>query len=171
MDEFELTYLPKLLPVGVLSSPFKKMLDIYVPASIPHPNLRIRKSGEQLEITKKQPLAQNDRSHQIEETIVLNEEEYQELQNIAGKRVAKTRYLYRENNRQYEVDIFEGDLKGLVLVDVEFSSAQEKALFTPPDWLLVEVTQINTFAGGMLCGKKYSDIEEKLTEFGYSPLE
>lgn len=170
MDEFELTYLPKELPAGLGQSQAKEMLDIYIPASVEHPYLRIRKSGSVYEITNKRPAVAGDSSHQIENTISLSEEEYSDLSIVPGKRVAKTRYLYLENGRLYEVDVFKGDLAGLVLVDVEFNSAGEKESFIAPNWLGREVTQEKFLAGGMLCGKKYSDISSMLESLDYKPL-
>lgn len=169
MDEFELTYLPKSLPnlSGCVS---KEMLDIYLPSMSEHPHLRIRRSGDTFEITNKLPVKEGDASHQLETTIKLSREEFEELAQVPGKRVAKTRYLYSEGGKTYEIDVFQGDLKGLVLVDIEFASLEEKASFTAPDWVLVEMTQENFIAGGMLCGKSYADIEEKLSAFGYSAL-
>jgi adenylate cyclase len=169
MNEFELTYLPKNIPAAVWSSPSKEMVDIYIPASAPHPHLRIRKSGSKYEITNKQPAVDGDSSHQIEQTIPLTAEEYADLEKVPGKRVYKKRYLYNENGIDYEIDVFGGDLTGLVLVDVEFSSAEEKATFKAPAWVLIDVTQESFIAGGMLCGKAYRDIQDKLTQFGYSP--
>ena len=66
--------------------------------------------------------------------------------------------------------MFQGDLKGLVLVDFEFESEQEKQAFEKPDFCLVEVTQEEFIAGGMLCGKTYKDIEKNLQKFGYKSL-
>mgnify|MGYP001260875505 CR=1 FL=1 len=170
MDEFELTYLPKELPAGLAQAQAKEMLDIYIPASLEHPYLRIRKSGSVYEITNKRPAVAGDSSHQIEHTISLSEEEYNDLSIVPGKRVVKTRYLYLENGRLYEVDVFKGDLEGLVLVDVEFNSSGEKAAFVPPHWIGPEVTQEKFLAGGMLCGKKYSDISLMLEPLGFKPL-
>jgi len=70
----------------------------------------------------------------------------------------------------YEVDVFHGSLRGLVLVDIEFKSHKEKNNFTPPPWVLAEVTQENFVAGGMLCGKNYEDISNELKRFGYSKI-
>lgn len=171
MEEFELTYLAKaeLIP-KLAGSRFKEMLDIYIPASAKHPTLRIRKSGEKYEMTKKEPIKEGDASHQLESTIHLTKEEFSELSMLKGKRVSKNRYLYTEGNYTYEVDVFQGDLKGLVLVDVEFKSYKEKADFIPPNWVLKDVTQENFLAGGMLCGKSYADISDKLEGLGYSKI-
>lgn len=37
-------------------------------------------------------------------------------------------------------------------------------------WVLAEVTQEEFIAGGMLCGKNYDDISDKLEKFGYSKI-
>lgn len=40
-----------------------------------------------------------------------------------------------------ELDVFTGKLAGLVLIDFEFDSLDAKASFTPPDFILADVTQ------------------------------
>lgn len=170
MEELELTYLAKSLPTGLKSAKQKEMLDIYLPSTSAHPTLRIRKNGDKHEMTKKEPIVEGDSSRQLENTIPLHPDEFAELSQLPGKRVQKTRYLYSEDGVNYEVDVFGGDLTGLVLVDVEFDSVEKKSKFTKPDWCLVEVTQEKFVAGGMLCDKKYSDIEGDLERFDYQKL-
>ena len=172
MEEFELTFLPKQGIVEKLKGcVFKEMLDIYVPVSPKHVALRIRKSGQKFEMTKKHPVIEGDASHQLETTIPLTEEEFNYFEGcVSGMRISKRRYIYEENNYTYEVDVFQGDLAGLILVDIEFTGIEEKSKFVVPDWTLAEVTKDESFAGGMLCGKKYSDMEEKLEKFGYQKI-
>ncbi len=170
MEEIELTFLVKTLPLGFENSLQKEMLDIYIPASSEHPVLRVRKSGDVYEITKKEPISGNDSSYQLETTIPLNVEEFEYVQLLPGKRVEKTRYFYEEFGTQYEIDVFGGSLKGLVLADVEFGSLKARDAFSMPDWCLADVTQEKYIAGGVLAGKHYSDIEEKLKSFGYKKL-
>lgn len=119
MEELELTYLVRELPEGVLRSPSKELLDIYLPADAAHPILRIRKAGDQYEITKKEPIDAQDASRQLETTIPLTADEFKELETIPGRRVAKTRYYYQEGDISYEIDAFRDDLSGLVLADKE----------------------------------------------------
>ncbi len=171
MEEFELTYLPKKELMSKLSGvSYKEMLDIYIPAASAHPTLRIRKSGNKYEMTKKEPIQEGDASHQLETTIPLTPEEFSDLSLLPGKRVAKNRYLYTEGAYTYEVDVFQGSLEGLVLVDIEFGSNDAKSKFVPPSWVLKEVTQEHFIAGGMLCGKSYKEIEEKLIALGYTRI-
>ena len=170
MEELERTYLAKELPKGLSAFPAKEMLDIYLPSTAAHPDLRIRKRGDTLEMTKKQPIVAGDSSRQLEQTIPLTKAEYDELSSLRGKRVAKTRYYYREDGVDFEVDVFHGGLEGLVLVDVEFSSIAAKDAFSMPPFCLAEVTQEKFLAGGMLCGKTYADIQTDLARFGYKKL-
>jgi CYTH domain-containing protein len=69
------------------------------------------------------------------------------------------------------VDVFQDELSGLVLVDFEFKEVTDKNNFEMPDFCLSDVTQDKFFAGGMLCGKKYSDIEVHLGELGYKKID
>ena len=50
----------------------------------------------------------------------------------------------------------------MVVIDFEFTSIEEKDNFRIPDFCLVEVTDEEFLAGGMLCGKYYEDLEENL---------
>jgi CYTH domain-containing protein len=170
-EEFELTYLAKNLPSNFSSeTKSKEILDIYLPASAEHATLRVRKRGNVYEITKKEPVSGTDSSHQNENTIPLTKEEFNELATIQGKRVRKIRYYYEESGTTYEIDVFQDSLEGLVLVDVEFNSNDEKAKFIPPEWTLADVTQEKFIAGGVLCGKSYRDIESQLIQYGYERI-
>jgi CYTH domain-containing protein len=170
MEELELTYLAQNLPEAVFKSPMKEVVDIYIPASAEHPILRIRRSGTTHEITKKEPLGE-DPSHQLETTIPLTAEEFSALEKLHGKRIFKKRYYYQENGITYEIGVFQEALSGLVLVDVEFGSREAKKKFAPPKFCLADVSDLEIFAGGVLCGKSYSDIEEELSKFGYKKIE
>ena len=169
-EEFELTYLAKELPADVFHSTSKEIVDMYVPASEGHPTLRIRKSGDRYEITKKQPTVGNDSSHFFENTIPLTAEEYADLIHAPSKDVAKTRYYYNDGKHDYEVDVFNGALEGLVMVDVEFKDAEARDAFVKPDWCGADVTQEKFAAGGMVCGKSYDDIASILENFGYTKI-
>lgn len=171
MIELERTFLVKALPTDLAACPSKEMLDIYLPASSDHPILRIRKNGAKYEMTKKAPVQGTDSSEMLEQTIPLTEEEFTELAQIPGKRVQKRRYVYVYEGNEGEIDVFEGELKGLVLADFEFSEVDAKNGFSMPEFCLADVTQEKFLAGGMLCGKAYQDITADLARYNYSPLQ
>ncbi|UCD03273.1 MAG: hypothetical protein JSV63_01395 [Candidatus Aenigmatarchaeota archaeon] len=167
MIELERTFLAKHLPEGFEKLPNKEVIDIYHPKEADHPVLRLRKDGDKYELTKKSPVRSGDASDQREQTITLTKEEFRKLSQLEGKRVEKVRYYYDYNGRKAEIDVFKGALEGLVLVDFEFTTHEEKDSFEMPEFCLADVTHEVFIAGGMLCGKKFADIEAKLGEFGY----
>ncbi|MCH8945778.1 MAG: hypothetical protein IIA85_02555 [Nanoarchaeota archaeon] len=170
MIELERTYLLKYIPEMLKDCESKEVIDIYIPKTSEHPTLRIRKNGDKYEMTKKEPIEEGDSSRQKEQTIILTEEEFQMLEKLDGKKVHKTRYYYNHWGRIAEVGIFQGPLKGLILVDFEFLTIEEKDSFEMPEFCLVEITQEDFTAGGKICGKSYEDIEENLGRFEYKKL-
>jgi CYTH domain-containing protein len=170
MIEKELTYLAKHLPEGLANCDFKEIIDIYIPKSSRHPHIRIRKNGDKYEITKKEPIDDSDKSEMQEDTIKLTKEEFEALSTIDGKRVRKLRYYYDHNGRTAEVDVFQDDLRGLIVIDFEFETSEEKASFTIPDFCLSDITQEEFIAGGMVCGKCYEDLIEDLAKFDYKKI-
>ena len=169
MIEFETTYLAKYLPEGLENCRQEEMLDIYLPSSAWHPDLRIRKKGDKYEITRKRPIG-DDPSIQRETTIELSQEEYNEMAELKGKRTHKIRYKYPYAGLTAEIDVLLDDLAGLVVVDFEFTDKEEKDNFSRPDFCLIDVTREDFLAGGLLAGKKYSDIENDLNRLGYQKI-
>ncbi len=171
MIELEKTYLAKKLPENLRSCESKEIIDVYIPKSSDHPKLRLRKNGDKFELTKKEPVKEEDASHQEEQTIILTETEFNALnQQLEGKRVRKIRYFYDYKGRIAEFDVFQDDLGGLVVIDFEFATIYEKDNFQMPDFCLIDITQEVFVAGGMICGKIYKDIEDNLKKFEYDKL-
>jgi len=167
MLEFERLFLAKKLPEGLEQCKNKEVLDIYLPHDSHHPVLRLRKNGDKYEMTKKEPAGNNVFK---EQTIMLTLEEFKALAKIEGKRVHKIRYFYPHNGRTLEIGVFQGALKGLVLIDVEFESEADMKNFIAPDFFLKEVENKAFLAGGMLCGKSYAEIEAQLKGLGYTKI-
>lgn len=169
--ELERTYLLRELPEGFKNCKSSEIIDVYIPAAEEHPILRIRKKGDVFEITKKSPIKSKDSSEQSETTISLTKEEFEELGQLKGKRFRKIRYYCPfENNIRMELDVYLDDLLGLAMVDFEFDSIKEKNNFLMPSFCLADVTQEKDFAGGILAGKKYSDIEPTLKRYNYKKI-
>ena len=47
----------------------------------------------------------------------------------------------RENGYPVELDVYQGSLAGLVVVEIEFETAEESQRFSPPAWFGKEVTE------------------------------
>ena len=165
--ELELTFLAKELPESIKTAKPTRIVDIYIPDTPEHSHLRLRQKGEKYEITKKTPVVEGNASEQIEQTISLTREEFFALSSCSKKRVAKDRYTVEIEGRVAEIDVFIDELKGLVLIDFEFSTVDEKSAFKTPSVVLADVTQEDFIAGGLLAGKTYSDIASELERFNY----
>lgn len=166
-DEFERSFLVRSMPASVSESASIEIHDIYIPFNSQHCKLRLRKSGEVLEMTKKIQAVSGNSSHLIEYNIPLTQPEFDELKKVNGKEVRKTRYYYSEKGVDYQIGVFHDKLQGLVVVDVEFTDKNSMECFKLPAWLLVEVTEESFLAGGELCGKSYDDLSPHLNKLGY----
>jgi adenylate cyclase len=71
-------------------------------------------------------------------------------QTTAGRRLQKTRYALHWAGKQVEVDIYQGSLAGLVVAEVEFTSARDSGRFTPPPWFGAEVTEDEHYKNAQL---------------------
>jgi adenylate cyclase len=167
--EIERKYLLKYIPEGLEDCEHKEILDIYIPKEHPHSAIRLRKNGNSYEITKK-TVKSEDRTIRHEETIILTKEEFDTLSKIDGKISHKIRYHYFHNGKMFEIDIFLGALRGLIMVDVEFKNIKSKDDILMPEFCIADITSEMWSAGGLLCGKSYSDIEKNLDKYNYKKL-
>ncbi|MCA9363108.1 CYTH domain-containing protein [Candidatus Kaiserbacteria bacterium] len=170
MIELELTYLAKSLPTNLTELKSKKIIDLYVDNGTDHSDLRIRRNGDKFELTRKTPVDDGDASKQTEVTIPISKTEFESFLPVKARKVEKTRYYLEHGDRTAEFDVFKGDLSGLVVIDFEFNSEEEKDSFEMPDFCLEDITQETFIAGGVLAGKTYSDIESELNRFNYTAL-
>jgi CYTH domain-containing protein len=62
-----------------------------------------------------------------------------------GKRVEKTRFTIPYGEFEIELDVYEGDLIGLVSAEVEFPDEESANSFVVPEWFAVDVTAEKSF--------------------------
>ncbi len=67
-----------------------------------------------------------------------------------GRRIEKTRHRIPAGDHVIELDVFAGDLEGLVIAEVECASAEALAAFTPPAWFGREVTDDGSYNNAAL---------------------
>src|SRR5215207_6225017 len=67
-----------------------------------------------------------------------------------GRRVEKLRYLVPTESCEVEVDVFEGELAGMITAEMEFDSEAAREVFESPDWLGIEVTGDERYANETL---------------------
>ena len=68
--------------------------------------------------------------------------------------IDKTRYLIKKGKHTFEVDIFEGENKGLIVAEIELSDANE--VFEKPNWLGEEVTGDERYYNAFLSKKPFT---------------
>ena len=68
--------------------------------------------------------------------------------------IDKTRYLIPKGKHTFEVDVFEGENKGLIVAEIELSDANET--FEKPSWLSDEVTGDERYYNAYLSNKPFT---------------
>ena len=84
--------------------------------------------------------------------VPLGREGYEHLkEKLDGYLIAKKRYLIPLTDElTAELDIFEGRLKGLVVVEVEFKDEEAANSFCPPEWFGEDVSLDSRYTNGNL---------------------
>ncbi|MDT8393707.1 MAG: CYTH domain-containing protein [Bacteroidales bacterium] len=73
----------------------------------------------------------------------------------SGFVIEKYRYLVEHENHKWEVDVFMGENKGLVIAEIELKTEHEK--FKKPNWLGDEVTHDERYYNAMLVKHPFAD--------------
>jgi len=96
--------------------------------------------------------------------ILLSPEEYQLLFSLEGDRITKVRYYSYHLGRVFSIDVFSGELDGLVICETEADSLEDLMSAEPPPYVTREVTEDPFFDGGNLCSTRREDLLRKLGE-------
>lgn len=134
--EIERKFLIKKLPDNLSQYQCKKIAQGYI---CTNPVVRIRKSDDEYYLTYKGKGLMAREEHNLP----LTKEGYEHmLPKIDGRLIEKSRYLIPLDGKlTAELDIFEGDLAPLIIVEVEFDSVAAADSFTPPEWFGEDVTE------------------------------
>jgi len=96
--------------------------------------------------------------------ILLSHEEYQLLFSLEGDRLTKIRHYCNHLGRVFSIDVFGGELQGLVISEIEADSLEDLMSAEPPPYVTKEVTNDSFFDGGNLCRTRREDLLRKLGE-------
>lgn len=142
--EIEKKYRVKELPENYRDYPCRRIEQAYL---CEDPVVRIRKSNEDYILTYKSKIGlkkNTGRKARVnnEVEVPLNSKGYEHLKEKAdGNLIRKSRYIIPlQKELKAELDIFEGCLTGLMVVEVEFATEEEAAGFVPPFWFGEDVT-------------------------------
>ncbi len=120
--------------------------------TIDHTTVRIRVRGQEAFLTIKGK-SQGASRLEFEYPIPLNDAEEMLTNLCHASRVEKTRYLIEYEGLTWEVDIFEGSNKGLMIAEIELK--REDEAFPLPEWVTKEVTEDVRYFNANLVEKPY----------------
>ena len=167
--ERERRYLLQDLPEGLTrASPHVQITDNYITGT----RLRLRKVRDPLtnkwtvKFTQKFAVNSKDLSRTLITNTYLNAQEAEILSVFEANEIRKNRYPFEYEGRKFGIDMFLGDLFGLVLAEVGFDTDEELESFPKPQFALVEVTNNELFSGGKLCELTFADIKEEIVKIG-----
>ena len=143
--EIERKFCPKCLPKDLDQYNYVVIEQAYLNTT---PVVRIRQQDDSYILTYKG----SGLMAREEYNLPLNKESYEHLLTKAdGNVLTKKRYqIPLENGLTAELDIFEGKFKGLVILEVEFSSIEEANSFQAPEWFGEDVTKNPTYHNSYL---------------------
>ena len=167
--ERERRYLLQDLPEGLTrASPHVQITDNYLTGT----RLRLRKVREPrtnkwtVKLTQKFAPDPEDFSRTIITNIYLNALEVETLALSDANEIRKNRYAFEFEGRKFSVDMFLGDLFGLVLAEVGCETDEELDSFPTPPFAIADVTNVELFTGGRLCEVTFADIREEIMKTG-----
>ena len=163
--ERERRYLLQDLPEGLTrASTHVQITDNYLTGT----RLRLRKIRDPqtnkwtVKLTQKFAPDPEDLSRTIITNIYLNALEVETLAISDANEIRKNRYPFEFAGRQFSIDMFLGDLFGLVLAEVSFETDEEINNFSRPPFAIADVTNNELFTGGKLCQVSFTDIREAI---------
>src|SRR5690242_10482532 len=148
--ERERRFLLNDLPEGLTrTNPHMQITDNYITGT----RLRIRKVRDPktnkwtVKFTQKFAPDPKDLSRTIITNIYLTALEADTLSVFEANEIRKNRYYLDFEERRYSVDMFLGDLFGLVLAETSFETDKETSEFQTPSFALADVTNNEIFTG------------------------
>ena len=163
--ERERRYVLQDLPPGLTRvDPHIQITDNYITGT----RLRLRKVRDPrtnkwtVKFTQKYALNPTDLSRTVITNTYLNALEADTLSVFEGNEIRKNRYQFEFDGKTFGVDMFLGDLFGLVLAEISFDSDEEMKAFPQPQFVIAEVTNNELFSGGKLSQLTFAEIRPEI---------
>lgn len=168
--ERERRYLLQDLPAGLeRSDPHLQITDNYLAGT----RLRIRKVRDPrtnkwvVKFTQKIAINPDDGARTIITNVYLNALEAEVLSIFNANEIRKNRYAFEFQGRRFSIDMFLGDLFGLVLAESDFETDEELDSFPKPAFALADVTSNQLFTGGRLAELTFADVRKEINKSGF----
>ncbi len=161
--ERERRFLLPRFPSGIEVVRRRRIADRYIEGT----TLRLRESTYDdglftYKLTQKIPVRAKGAQQGYITSMYVTQDEFRVLAQLPARTLTKTRYSVPP----FGIDVFEGELEGLMLAEVEFDSAEAAEGFVMPSFALAEVTVDERFTGGLLARASREDIYPNLLQYG-----
>ncbi len=161
--EVERRFLIKDIPSG--SELYSEITDYYVIDT----TLRLRNDKREKETLYKlsQKLRVDPESTRMimHTNLYLTESEFNMFTALPFNQLSKKRYKLDSDGTLAWVDVFEGVLNGLVIMEVDFGPDGDPEAFVVPSFVVREVTDDERFTGGNLASTTENNLKGILEEF------
>jgi CYTH domain-containing protein len=137
--EIERKFLVAELPADLDRNRCEVIEQGYIAITDDELEVRVRRQGKRAVLTIKK----GEGRTRMEEELEIGADRGERLWPLTeGRRLQKSRYEIRASGGlTFDVDVYAGDLEGLVTAEVEFPSEAAAEEFEPPDWFGREVTE------------------------------
>ena len=167
--ERERRYLLADLPEGLTrADPHLQITDNYITGT----RLRLRKVREPrtnkwtVKFTQKFAPNAEDLSRTVITNTYLTALEAETLSMFNANEIRKNRYYFEFEGRKFSVDMFLGDLFGLVLAETDFDTDEELDRFSKPPFAIADVTDDPVFSGGRLSELTFAEVRQHIQSRG-----
>jgi CYTH domain-containing protein len=140
----------------------RRIIDRYIDGT----TLRLRKLIDDngpaaFKLTQKIPARDSGGQQGLIVTIYLTETEFGVFQQLPAHTLSKTRHSVPP----FGIDVFSGELEGLILAEAEFDSAAAADALLIPPYISREVSDDDRFTGGSLVHASRQEIATTLLEY------
>jgi CYTH domain-containing protein len=161
--ERERRFLLRQFPGRANSVRVRRITDRYIDGT----NLRLREQSDDggpviFKLTQKLPARDSGAQQGLITSMYLGRDEFLVLARLPARQLRKTRYSVPP----FGIDVFGGDLEGLLVAEAEFDSAEAADELTIPSFIHAEVSADDRFTGGRLVGASRQELQAWLGEYG-----
>lgn len=142
------------LPENMRDYPYQHIEQGYLSTE---PVVRIRRQDDTYLLTYKG----SGMMVRTEYNLPLTKDAYEHMKPKAdGIVITKKRYLIPYESYTIELDVFENELEGLIIAEVEFATEEEATAFCPPPWFKEDVTFDQCYHNNYLSQHGYQKLGE-----------
>lgn len=141
----------------------RRITDHYIEGT----TLRLRKQSYNdglitFKLTQKLPARGDGAQQGFITSMYLSSDEFHVFAQLPAQKLTKIRFSLPP----FGIDVFDGHLRGLILAEAEFDSAEAADSLSVPSFMAREVSADDRFTGGQLCRASRQEVQSWLLDYG-----